>query len=202
MPAASNPAAKTSGRPALEICLDMNGKLRPDHFGTSPGSGRAYETLRRTSTSRPDSVTGGTAPNAPSTAATQDSAGFEFVESATLTKLQGEWTAVKIVRDDEELPSMMLRSGIRIATKNEVKISMGGRTMIHAIVRIDEHTDPMHVDYSNLEGMFKGAIQHGLLKWSGNEACFCMAAPGSPRPDDFTTPSGSGRTFSQWRPKK
>ena len=73
--------------------------------------------------------------------------------------------------------------------------------MIHALVRLDESTDPMHVDYYNLDGACKGTIQHGLLKWIGDEACFCMAAPGDPRPADFTCPSGSGRTFSQWRRK-
>ena len=74
--------------------------------------------------------------------------------------------------------------------------------MIHALVRLDESTDPMHVDYYNLDGACKGAIQLGLLKWIGDEACFCMAAPGDPRPADFTCPAGSGRTFSQWRRKK
>ena len=45
----------------LEICLDMNGKPRPAEFRTSPGSGHAYETLKRTSDARPEDVTGGTA---------------------------------------------------------------------------------------------------------------------------------------------
>jgi uncharacterized protein (TIGR03067 family) len=185
----------------LEICLDLNGKPRPDNFVSSPGSGRAYETLKRTSNSRPENVTGGTALALPPLVNTQDSAGFEFVESPTLTKLQGEWEPVKIIRDGQNLPSMMLRTGLRTAAKNEVKIFFGGQIMIHALVRINERVDPMHVDYYNLGGMCKGAVQHGLLKWSGNEACFCMAAPGNARPDDFTAPSGSGRTFSQWRCK-
>jgi uncharacterized protein (TIGR03067 family) len=123
------------------------------------------------------------------------------VESLTLARLQGEWMAVKIIQDGQELPAMMLRTGLRIATKNEIKISFGGRTMIHALVRINDHTDPMHMDYYNLDGMFKGAIQYGLFKWSGTEACFCTAAPDNPRPADFTAPPGSGRTFSQWRTK-
>jgi uncharacterized protein (TIGR03067 family) len=97
---------------------------------------------------------------------------------------------------------MMLSTGLRSATKNEIKISFGGRTMIHALVKLDESTDPMHIDYYNLDGAFKGAIQHGLFKWIGDDACFCMAAPGHPRPADFTCSSGSGRTFSQWRQKK
>ena len=45
----------------FELCLNVNGKPRPPAFRTSPGSGHAYETLKRTSHSRPENVTGGTA---------------------------------------------------------------------------------------------------------------------------------------------
>jgi uncharacterized protein (TIGR03067 family) len=185
----------------LELCLDLNGKPRPAAFRTSPGSGHAYETLTRSSSTRPEAVTGGTAPAAQPSAPAHDSAGFEFVESATLTKLQGQWTAVKIVRDGQELPAMMLRTGLRSAKKHEITISFGGRMMIQALVRIDESTTPTHVDYYNTDGMCKGAVQLGIFQWIGEEACFCMAAPGQPRPDDFTSTPGSGRTLSQWRPK-
>jgi uncharacterized protein (TIGR03067 family) len=186
----------------LELCLDINGKPRPDNFGSSPGSGHAYETLKRTSHSRPENVTGGTASPAQQPPPAQDCVGFEFVECPTLARLQGQWTAVKIVRDGQALPPMMLRTGLRSATKNEIKISFGGQTMIHALVRLDESTDPMHVDYYNIGGACKGAIQYGIFMWMDDEACFCMAAPGQPRPGDFTCPSGSGSTFSQWRLKK
>jgi uncharacterized protein (TIGR03067 family) len=186
----------------LDICLDMNGKPRPVEFSTSLGSGHANESLKRTSHSRPEDVTGGTASVDRQSAPAQDRAEFAFVESQTLTRLQGEWAAVKIIRDGQELPPMMLRAGLRSANKNEVNISFGGQTMIHALVRLDEGTDPIHVDYYNLEGECQGAVQLGLLKWIGEEVCFCMAGAGQPRPADFTCPSGSGRTFSQWRLKK
>src|SRR6185295_974584 len=48
----------------LEICLELNGKPRPRGFSSSPGSGCAYEILKRTSHSRPKNVTGGI-PSAP-----------------------------------------------------------------------------------------------------------------------------------------
>jgi len=184
----------------LEFCLDLNGRPRPSGFGSSPGSGHAYETLERTSPARPADVTGGTSvpPPAPPP---HDRTGFEFVTSPTLTRLQGKWTAVKIIRDGADLPAMMLRTGLRTARQNEVTISVGGQTMIHALVRLHENTDPMHIDYCNVGGACPGTIQHGLVQWRGDEACFCMAAPGQPRPGDFTCPTGSGRTFSQWRLK-
>ena len=74
--------------------------------------------------------------------------------------------------------------------------------MIRALVRIAEAAEPVSVDYYNLAGICKGAIQHGILKWLGDDACFCMAAPGEPRPTDFTSPPGSGRTLSQWQARK
>jgi uncharacterized protein (TIGR03067 family) len=186
----------------LEICLDMKGKPRPADFGTAAGSGHAYETLKRSSQARPDNVTGGTPTARPQSAPVQERGGFDYVESPTLTKLQGEWRAVKIARDGQELPSMMLRTGNRSANKNEVKISFGGQTMIHALVRLDENADPIHVDYFNLDPAGKGTVQFGLLRWIGDEACFCMATSGAPRPTDFNCPAGSGRTVSQWRRKK
>ncbi len=183
----------------LEICLDMNGNPRPTEFRTSSGSGHAYEVLKRTSNSRPEGVIGGTATIHSQTPAAQDAAAFEFVTSPTFSKLEGEWTPVKIVRDGQDLPAMMLRTGRRTAKKNEVTISFGGQTMIHALVRLDESATPCNVDYYNLDGGAKGTIQFGLFKWVDHEACFCMAAPGDPRPTDFTCSAGSGRTFSQWK---
>jgi len=186
----------------LEICLDLNGKPRPGKFGSSPGSGHAYETLKRTSTARPDNVTGGTAPASAAPPSAPSTDAFEFVPSPTLTKLQGEWGAVKIIREGQQLPKMLLWTARRSASRNEVKITVGGQTIIHALVRINEGTDPMQVDYSSVAAACPGAIQLGLFQWSGAEACFCMGAPGGSRPNDFTAPAGSGRTFSQWRLKK
>ncbi len=186
----------------LELCIDINGKSRPTEFCTSPGTGHAYETLKRSSHSRPEGVTGGIVAAPRQSPSAQECSGFEFVECQTFKRLEGQWTAVKIVRDGQELPPVIVRTGIRTAEKNEVKIRIGGQTMVHALVRLDESADPMRLDYYNVDGACKGTIQHGLLKWIGEEACFCMAAPGRPGPTDFTSPPGSGRTLSQWRRKK
>ncbi|MGD9636503.1 MAG: TIGR03067 domain-containing protein [Pirellulales bacterium] len=184
---------------ALEICLDLNGKPRPTQFGSTPGSGHAYETLRRTSQSRPSDVTGGSAPMSAPASESPACEAFAYVPCPTLEMLQGDWEAVKIVRDGQELPQMMLRTGRRTASKNEVRISFGGQTMIHALVQLDERPQPMHVDYCNLDQAAQGSIQLGLMQWIGDEACFCMAGPGLPRPTDFSCEVGSGRTLSQWR---
>ncbi len=186
----------------LEICLDLNGKPRPGKFGSAAGSGHAYETLKRTSTARPEDVTGGTPPATAAKPSSASADAFAFVPSPTLTKLQGEWGAVRINRDGQQLPKMLLWTARRSASGNEVKITLGGQTIIHALVKINESTEPVQVDYWSIASACPGAIQLGLFKWDGGEACFCMGAPGGPRPDDFSASAGSGRTFSQWRPKK
>jgi uncharacterized protein (TIGR03067 family) len=186
----------------VEFCLDMDGKPRPSRFCTTSGSGHAYEVLKRSSQARPENVTGGTPTATRISAPVQERAEFDFVESSTLARLQGQWSPVRIVRDGQELPKMMLGTGLRSASQNEIKISFGGQTMIHALVRLNEGADPMHVDYYNLNGTMKGSIQLGIMQWIGDEACFCMSAPGQPRATDFTCAAGSGRTLSQWRLKK
>jgi len=184
----------------LKLCLDLNGKPRPEKFGTSLGSGRAYETLKRTSNSRPKNVVGGTPALPQSSAPVQIQAGFEFAGCQTLMRLEGEWTAVRVIRDGKELPEMMVRTGLRKAAQNRITIMFGGQIMTEALVKIDESANPVHVDYCNTGGMCPaGTVQLGLLKWIGGEVCFCTGAPGSPRPVDFNCPAGSGQTFSQWR---
>ena len=67
----------------LEICLDMNGKPRPTEFRTSPGSGHAYETLKRSLPSTPRERNGRhRIARAPPSPPAQECVGFDFVESA------------------------------------------------------------------------------------------------------------------------
>lgn len=182
----------------LTLCLDTRGKSRPTSFSTSPGTGHALETLQRISSARPENVTGGTPP-AKKSGPVKIPAEFEYVESSTLSRLQGEWSYVKLVKDGFDLPESMIGKGRRSADKNEVKISFGGQVMMHMLVRIDESEDPINVDYFVFP---QGEIQLGIMKWVGEEPCFCFASPGQPRPTEFAAPPGSGHTLSQWKQNK
>jgi uncharacterized protein (TIGR03067 family) len=193
----------------LEICLDVNGRARPAAFEAAQGSGHAYETLKRSSNTRPRAVDGGAgaakaagAPAPGPAGSPTPPPGFEHAPSETLARLQGEWSAERLVKDGQVFPAMMLKTGRRTAVGNELKIHFGGQLIIHALVRIDESERPVHVDYFNLAGPARGVPQHGVMEWRDGDACFCMGAPGGMRPDDFECPPGSGRTLSIWRSKK
>jgi len=191
-----------AGRDTLEICLDVNGRPRPSAFKSTPGSGHAYETLVRQSAGRPDAVTGGIAPTPKPPIEASGTEDFVYVASPTLGRLQGEWSAVAIVRDGAPLPPFLLKTGKRIANGNEVKVFAAGQLVIHALVRINEKASPMQIDYRNLACQVPGSVQLGIMEWRGEEVCFCMASPGKDRPADFTSETGSGRTLSQWKMAK
>jgi uncharacterized protein (TIGR03067 family) len=186
---------------ALALCLDMTGKGRPAEFRSTAGTGHAFERLTRSSASRPENVTGGIPVATPSALPCGNRSEFEFVESATLTRLAGEWTALKIVRDGRELPPAMIATGLRSARRNEVKITLSGQLILRALMRIDESLKPIGIDYYNLCEGQQGLVQLGIVKWEGDALSFNISPPGGPRPQDFAAPAGSGCTFSQWRPK-
>ena len=189
----------------LDLCLDMSGQGRPGTFGTTPGSQHAFETLRRENRDRPEAVTGGSrrprGETTPAAMGPADPAAFAYVPSPLLERLQGEWTAERLVRDGQEMPAVVVGTGRRVADRNEVKVWFGGQLIVHALVRLDESADPVRIEYCNIGGMAKGTVQRGIMRWRGEVASFCMAAPGQPPPDTFDCPAGSGRTLTEWRLK-
>jgi uncharacterized protein (TIGR03067 family) len=192
----------------LTICLGLTGASRPVGFSTKPGSGHALERLRRASATRPERVTGGTRtpvgkPGGPKTGPPYvqpdvPAAAFDMPMTPLLRRLEGEWSAVELIRDGITMPAEWLSFGLRTATGNEVKVVFGGQVMVHANVRIDEGVTPMAVDYLNLSGA-RGKVSLGIMDWVGDDARFLMAAPGQPRPADFPAAPGKGQTFSRWR---
>ncbi|HTM05191.1 MAG TPA: hypothetical protein VL173_16895 [Vicinamibacterales bacterium] len=85
-------------------------------------------------------------------------------------------------------------------TGNETKVVFGGQTMVHARICLDESTTPVAIDHLNV-GRGRKTITRGIFEWLGDQARFCMAAPGKARPSDFSCDAGSGRTLRQWKRK-
>jgi uncharacterized protein (TIGR03067 family) len=183
---------------SLILCLGLVGATRPERFATRPGSGHALERLQRTSKGRPAGVTGGTPPPPVPTVAVEraDPAMFEQTDSPLLRRLQGDWSAVELVTGGKPTPEKWLAHGSRTMTGNEVKVVFGGQTMVHAKFRIDDTATPIAVDYLDLRAKHKGTLSFGIMEWQGDDICFLMAPPGSPRPTSFTPATG---IYSRWR---
>jgi uncharacterized protein (TIGR03067 family) len=130
-----------------------------------------------------------------------DPVDFDAPLTRTLERLQGEWAPLELITSGTPLQASYLPFGSRTHNGLETKVVFGGQTMVHAKVRFNESTTPMEVDYLNLAGKGRGAVSRGLFRWDGDEAVFCVAAPGAPRPSDFSCETGSWRILSRWKRK-
>ena len=184
------------------ICLGLAGADRPERFATNRGSGHALEELVRVEHARPPGVDGGT-PQAvtPDPVPVIADGQFDASITPTLQKLQGEWLPLELITSGKPLEKAYLPYGSRSHSGLETKVVFGGQTMVHAKVRFNESAMPIEVDYLNLNGKGKGSISRGLFRWEDQEAIYCMAAPGAPRPSDFSCEAGSGRILSRWKRK-
>jgi uncharacterized protein (TIGR03067 family) len=186
----------------LTICLGLAGSARPERFATTPGSGHALEVLVRADNARPAGVEGGTqSASAPKPIHVGDPSDFDAALTPNMEKLQGAWEPLELVTSGTPLQASYLPFGLRTNSGVETRVVFGGQTMLHAKMRFNEAAIPCELDYLNLMGKGKGSISLGLFRWDGDEAVFCIGAPGTPRPSDFSCDPGSGRTFSRWRRK-
>jgi uncharacterized protein (TIGR03067 family) len=184
----------------FRLCLGLVGSERPVRFATTPGSCHALEELVRKDSARPPAVHGGTPPaEVPKPAPVGSEADFGVVITPTIEQLQGEWQPLELVTSGTPMQAAWLPFGQRTQTGIETKVVFGGQTQVHAKVRFNESSSPMEVDYYNLVGKAKGSVSRGLFRWDGDEAVFCIAAPGAPRPSDFSCDAGSGRILSRWK---
>ena len=174
----------------VRFCLALGSAGRPTAFVTTPGSGHALELLRRAGAKA--------APARPSVT-TVIPPEFAFCPAPVFERLAGEWHALAMLRDGVALPPQMLGAARRVGQRNETRVTMGGRVLVEARLRIDTHASPMHVDYLHTGGAMAGKTQLGLMAWDGDDVQFCMAACGDARPAEISCVAGSGRMLSVWR---
>jgi len=190
---------------AVTFCLGLVGSSRPPAFATSAGSGHALERLRRVSDARPTDVTGGrrqasSAKRTRRASSVVDDAAFTLKMTPLLERLQGEWVPTSLVTEGSPMQQEWLAYGRRTQTGNETKVVFGGQVMVHALMRLDESTSPVAIDYLNV-GRGSRTMSLGIMEFDDDGWRVCMASPGEPRPVDFSCAKGSGRTLSRWARK-
>jgi len=170
------------------ICLAMRGKHRPKKFATAQGTGFALETLRRDNArhksrkiekaNQPEPEVGPVGP---------------------ATELEGEWSMLSAVFDGAPMEQSMVKWCRRITRGNITKVLAGPQVFLNASFSVDDKQNPPRIDYLNLSDPNKGKSQAGIFELSDGQLSICMAAPGRPRPKDFQSKPGDGRSFTIWR---
>jgi uncharacterized protein (TIGR03067 family) len=193
----TNPGIYNLRGDAWTFCLAMRGKTRPKTFATKPNTGLVVETLERASTtSTTKRVPSATPPRAAKTARAAESR-----SSSAPSEIEGEWKMTRGVFNGAPLAPEMAAFCTRITRGDVTKILAGPQEMLHAKFTLDPAQSPRAIDYVNLAGSNKGKAQAGIYARDGDELTISIAAPGKPRPKDFSTAKGDGRTLTVWRRK-
>lgn len=168
------------------LCLATRGNKRPEDFSAPAGTGIALETLQR--------VTAQTV--AAGSVETSAAVAGESPAGSGASELAGEWIPVSLVRDGDVLPPSMLSFGKRTATASEVTVKFGPQVILKAKYAVDRSQSPMTMDYVLADGQ----AQYGIWTFDGNRLTTCFGAPGHPRPTEFASRPGEGRTLAVWAP--
>ena len=177
-----------------KLCLDTTGKSRPKKFATKPMSGLALETLKRAPAGVKSAATAKTAPAKSAKGAT---AARKLGGPAT--ELEGEWAMVTGTMDGVPMDKSMVQWVKRITHGNESHVTAGPQTMLRVEFTSDPAKSPKTIDYINLFGANKGKSQQGIYEIEGDDLKFCVAPPGKPRPAEFASTRGDGRSFTTWK---
>ena len=179
------------------ICLATRGNNRPGKFATAPDTGFALETLKRGGVTRRSEKRKSQRPSGVSDTSTPAQHGT--AAAGAVTELEGEWAMVSAVLDGVAMDQAMVKWCRRITRGNVTRVVAGPQVFVNASFALDKSKQPELIDYVNLEGANKGESQAGIFELIDDSLKICMSAPGRPRPAQFSSKGGDGRSYTTWR---
>jgi uncharacterized protein (TIGR03067 family) len=93
----------------------------------------------------------------------------------------------------------MVRSGRRITSDTETSTIFGKQVFMRATYTTDATARPKTIDLVHTAGGNKGKTQLGIYEVEGDTMKICFTNPGLPRPVDFESKAGDGRTSAVWK---
>ena len=134
-------------------------------------------------------------------AASKDSEKAMLIEK-DYEALTGRWQLVKSVVDGKPVPEAEVKQTVLITDHNEFRFPADARVGTAPLGKftIDPAVSPKQVDSTALSGPDKGKVTRGIYEViDANNKRACWGKPGGPRPTEFTSTPGSGRTLQYWR---
>ncbi len=116
--------------------------------------------------------------------------------------LTGRWQLVAAQVDGKPVPEAVLKSTVLITDHDIFRFpaSAGVGTAPQGKFTINPMTKPKQVDSTGEAGPNKGKVTRGIYEIiDANNKRACWGQPDGPRPTDFTSAPGSGRTCQSWR---
>jgi len=175
------------------ICLATRGAVRPSKFDSTEGGGFVLETLARgaapVDVKRKGRASGKAAPKAMAAGASGGPA----------TEFEGEWPMVSGVMSGKPMDQSLVKWVKRVTRGNQTTVLAGPQVMMKVEFSSDSSQSPKAIDYLNLAGANQGKTQWGIFELAGDVLRVCVAAPGDPRPAEFASVPGDGRTLTVWK---
>ena len=119
-----------------------------------------------------------------------------------LEKLQGDWHALSWTQDGQEFPEDDAQAFFRTIKGNHYTVYLFRKALGQGTFTIDATKRPRTIDAVPAGAATKGKAVLGIYEFAGGKLKLCMAAPGKPRPTDFSAKKDSGQTFSVWEREK
>lgn len=182
------------------ICVATRGDARPSRFATKPDTGVALETLERSPARK--STRGKSRAQSKPVATPVETPSIAPTPPGEASPLEGEWAMVSAVFNGTPMAEDMVQWAKRVTRGNVTSVIAGPQTMMKATFTIDETKTPHTIDYVNTEGPNRGKAQAGIFELRSGILRISMAAPGKPRPKDFSWRPKDGRSFTSWRQEK
>jgi uncharacterized protein (TIGR03067 family) len=109
-----------------------------------------------------------------------------------LKLFEATWRFVAIEAEGAPVPEDLFQEDRLILKRKQFTSSVRGNTT-QGVYKIDPTVTPKTIDITFTEGPGKDNSQKGIYELKGDTQKICFAAPGKPRPTDFTSKPKSGR---------
>ena len=116
-------------------------------------------------------------------------------------RLSGTWRLASAIEDGKQVPradlerTKLITDGNKFTIEGDIKLG----TSASGTFKIDPTQTPKAVDSIQSTGPDAGKTILGIYEIiDDNHKRACWAAPGKPRPSEFTSPPGSGRLLQNW----
>jgi uncharacterized protein (TIGR03067 family) len=121
-------------------------------------------------------------------------AGQSTRQTDDLHLLSGTFVIVRFERDGTPTPEAELKT-MRIEQQGRRWRFFLGDDVTEGTDSVDPLARPRAIDSLYNNGPWQGQVSLGIYDAAGDTVRYCHAEPGKPRPTDFSTAPGSGRTL-------
>jgi uncharacterized protein (TIGR03067 family) len=169
----SVPAIYELAGDTLTICMPLGGSERPTVLESKPNDGHLFEVFKR-----------------------ERETVKEALIAAGHRDLTGTWQAEVYALDGKPASADDLKKiQLVFDAEGNTKALNDGKLFIASSTKIDPTANPETIDITFTGGEGKGGTALGIYKLEGNLLTICRAAPGKPRPTEFSSNPGSGLTL-------